>query len=278
MKKILAAGEGGQGVQSIVEILALSLHQQGKFVSYMPNFGVEQRGGVSLGFLQIDDKKISYPKFSLADIIIALSDRAIPAVANFIKDNTIFIYDSSSITDDNLKNLQGKFKNYLNIPAQKIANDQSFPKSANIIILGAILKYIEGLDPQKVKTVMSQKFAKYLTKNPQIADQNNRAFNFGLEFSKNPTNQEFRGKEKKEIQNVFEDEKKSWQRIPEYCKSCGLCLVRCPECALTYSNDLNFLGTPMPQNDLEKCTACGICQKVCPEGALIVKTKTPPPA
>ena len=46
--KIVLAGEGGQGVQSIAKILVEAGYEAGKQVLYIPNFGVEQRGGVSV--------------------------------------------------------------------------------------------------------------------------------------------------------------------------------------------------------------------------------------
>jgi 2-oxoglutarate ferredoxin oxidoreductase subunit gamma len=49
--KIALAGEGGQGVQSIAEILAEAANEGGKNALYIPNFGVEQRGGVSIAFV-----------------------------------------------------------------------------------------------------------------------------------------------------------------------------------------------------------------------------------
>jgi NAD-dependent dihydropyrimidine dehydrogenase PreA subunit len=32
--------------------------------------------------------------------------------------------------------------------------------------------------------------------------------------------------------------------------------------------DLNFLGTQMPEVDIEKCIACGKCMEICPDGAI----------
>ncbi|PIU02197.1 ketoisovalerate oxidoreductase, partial [Candidatus Shapirobacteria bacterium CG09_land_8_20_14_0_10_49_15] len=52
--KIIFAGEGGQGVQVIAEILAKAAFWDGQPSLYIPNFGVEQRGGVSLAFVVID--------------------------------------------------------------------------------------------------------------------------------------------------------------------------------------------------------------------------------
>ena len=61
--KIALAGEGGQGVQVIANILAEAANAEGKEAIYIPNFGVEQRG-VSIAYVQIDDKRIGSPKFS----------------------------------------------------------------------------------------------------------------------------------------------------------------------------------------------------------------------
>ena len=44
---------------------------------YIPNFGVEQRGGVSVAYVQIGNDAIGAPKFEIGDIVVALSERAI---------------------------------------------------------------------------------------------------------------------------------------------------------------------------------------------------------
>ena len=97
--KILLAGEGGQGIQSIAEILAEAANSEGKEALYIPNFGVEQRGGISMAYLQITESgnKIGAPKFELADILIALSPRAIARTSHHAGKDTIYIYDNSLI-------------------------------------------------------------------------------------------------------------------------------------------------------------------------------------
>jgi 2-oxoglutarate ferredoxin oxidoreductase subunit gamma len=60
--------------------------------------GVEQRGGVSIAFCQIADELIGEPRFSKADIVIMLSDRAIDRCATYVDENTTVIYDSSVCT------------------------------------------------------------------------------------------------------------------------------------------------------------------------------------
>lgn len=97
--KILLAGEGGQGIQSVAEILAEAANREGKEVLYIPNFGVEQRGGTSVAYLQITEngERIGAPKFEVADILIALSSRAIARTRQHAGKDTVYIFDNSLI-------------------------------------------------------------------------------------------------------------------------------------------------------------------------------------
>nr|WP_092068806.1 2-oxoacid:acceptor oxidoreductase family protein [Dendrosporobacter quercicolus]NSL47234.1 2-oxoacid:acceptor oxidoreductase family protein [Dendrosporobacter quercicolus DSM 1736]SDL81620.1 Pyruvate:ferredoxin oxidoreductase, gamma subunit [Dendrosporobacter quercicolus] len=108
--KIALAGEGGQGVQSIAEILAEAANEEGKNALYIPNFGVEQRGGVSIAYVQISEGAIGAPKFIKADILIPLSPRAVKRTTDHAGPDTIYIYDNSLIQEgevhDNIVGMQ----------------------------------------------------------------------------------------------------------------------------------------------------------------------------
>ena len=73
-KRIIVAGEGGQGIQVVGEILAAAAYHAGLEALYIPNFGVEQRGGAST-FVQVSDAP-SELRSSDADIMAVLSRRA----------------------------------------------------------------------------------------------------------------------------------------------------------------------------------------------------------
>ena len=267
--RILIAGEGGQGVQIIAEILARVGEKIGKNVSYMPSFGVEQRGGASKAFLQISDKTIPYPKFLSAEIIVAMSNRAVRVLEKYFSEQTIFIFDCSNIEDEYLVKIRSKITKFLSIPARDYANKNLTTGATNMIFLGALLNFLSEISVEEVKNALRDKLAN----KPEWLEIDLKAMSWGLEFAKSGQGQEFKGLAKREIQRKFTDEKKTWERLPEYCKGCGLCIARCPAKALSFSNDLNFLGTPMPQVDIQKCTACGLCQKTCPDGAIRIESK-----
>lgn len=146
MIKILISGEGGQGVQVIAEILAKAAFLENKNVLYIPNFGVEQRGGVSLAFVTIDNKKIVYPKFEKADILAILSERSRKRVENYFGKKTCLIL-GPAIT-----------KKTINVPI----------KAWNIFVLGQINKKGKIVKKENLIKAMEERFFKQFIKNPQL--------------------------------------------------------------------------------------------------------------
>src|SRR3972149_2770252 len=267
--KIILAGEGGQGVQTVAKVLALSAQKTTKNVSYLPSFGVEQRGGVSLAFIQISSGQIPYPRFAKADMMAVFCGRAIGAIKNYLQESTIFIYDNSAISEKNLAKVKNIVKNYLAIPAQKIAQEKYSVKAANMLFLGALLSHLKEISFQEIEKQVLKELEDKIAKKPEIKEMNLGALKEGLRLAQNfdSARQPFEGTVEKDIRREFKNEKVTWTRFPEYCKGCGLCLVRCPVQALKFSDETGFLGTPLPVVDLDKCTACGNCQRICPDGA-----------
>ncbi|EKE07213.1 MAG: hypothetical protein ACD_18C00157G0006, partial [uncultured bacterium] len=116
--KILLAGDGGQGVQTIAKIVSECFFVKNFEVSSIPNYGLEQRGGVSLSFIQVSDKKIFYPKFAKADFLLLMSDQARERTLEHVSDDTEII----------------DFKNYQEI----ILQNKISRSSLNIFFLGVV--------------------------------------------------------------------------------------------------------------------------------------------
>jgi len=106
--KILFAGEGGQGIQTAAQVLAKAAFKEGKNVLYIPNFGVEQRGGASIAFLVIDERPVVYPKFEKADILVILSERIKARVERYQGSETILISEKDNLSA--LKKILGTTK------------------------------------------------------------------------------------------------------------------------------------------------------------------------
>ena len=91
--KILLAGDGGQGVQTVADLICRTAFKKNYQVSHIPNYGLEQRGGVSLAFIQISDEKIGYPKFSVPNILVVMSDQARERVKQYSSEILLDIKD-----------------------------------------------------------------------------------------------------------------------------------------------------------------------------------------
>lgn len=140
--KILLSGDGGQGIQLMSDLICRSAIEQGFFVSHIPNYGLEQRGGVSLAFIQISDSEIAYPKFSKPDVKVVLSEQARERTVN---------YGYSDIKILDIKNFENQLQE------QKI-----LVQSRNIFFLGLLVKMLEEkgvLKREKVFEMLEKKLS-----------------------------------------------------------------------------------------------------------------------
>lgn len=177
LTRIVLAGEGGQGVQTVAEILAEAANEEGKQALYIPNFGVEQRGGVSVAYVQISDSQIGSPKFQTGDIVVALSDRAVQRTQKYVGPETTFVYDST------IQGLEGELpKNageVLPIPAIEVAKKEFHPRVFNIIILGAVVSASRVISLEQAKAAIEKRLGYKFEKQPELRDFNYRALERG---------------------------------------------------------------------------------------------------
>ncbi|HYH02717.1 MAG TPA: 2-oxoacid:acceptor oxidoreductase family protein [Bacillota bacterium] len=211
-QKIVLAGEGGQGVQLVGELLAETAYISNLESIYIPNFGVEQRGGVSIAFVQISQTPIGAPKFQKADLLVVLSPRSVERTKGYIKNDTFYLYDSSQIKtpgiSDQAIGIQGYetvapegfsamtgtepgpaispektgFSKPLGIPAAEIAKAELNPRVFNIIILGAIVGLLKSLNPEKVMDAIRRKLGGKFKEKPELEELNLRAFHKGMQL------------------------------------------------------------------------------------------------
>lgn len=161
---LLFAGEGGQGVQSAAQILAQALFEQGLKVIYIPNFGVEQRGGVSLAFLVVDRQEVSYPKFDLADILAIFSDRSLERVKQYAAAKTKLV-------------LTPAVSKKIKIGGQKFwVGDQFNHRFWNVVVLGKVACLTGLVSKDDLKRAMEKRFTRLFVQNPKLKKLDFEAF------------------------------------------------------------------------------------------------------
>lgn len=177
--RIIISGEGGQGVLSIAKIMAYAAWTQGKHSLYVPYFSTEKRGGVSMAFAQIGEDPIPFPKFRKADLWVALSQRAVDRMYDYLKDDTVIIANSFLVKDTSRID---KWKPRM-IDAATIAKEQlQKPRTFNMVIMGAMLKFVPGLSKEGFGKALEKTFHKKYEKDPELKALNEKAFGIGYDL------------------------------------------------------------------------------------------------
>src|SRR3989339_1804502 len=164
--KILLSGDGGQGIQLLADIICVASFQNNLHVSFIPNYGLEQRGGVSLAYIKISDKEIGYPRFTNPDILLIMSDQARERTMSLrggtTKQSPLKIEERGIVILD--------AENYKEI----LLKENILPKSYNIFFLGMIAKLLEEKNICKTEQIFKLLEKKLSVKSGW--DENKRAF------------------------------------------------------------------------------------------------------
>lgn len=245
--KILIAGEGGQGIQQLAQIIAECAYNQNLNSLYMPHYGVEMRMGISIAYIQIGGEA-GYPKFSQADILAILSSRDIKTSLSFSSRESIVINGIELI--NNLR------QESINL------------RSLNMLVLGVIVKELKNYNIQIDINLVKNKIREKFSASKNFSD-NLKAFDLGLNLNSKDYFKNFKNDKFVPQAITVKDNKKSHTVFTDLCKGCGLCIQKCPKSALKFSKDkINFISQPIPEVDIEKCIGCGICQNICPDSAI----------
>lgn len=177
--RIVISGEGGQGVLSIAKIIATAAWMQGRTATYMPFFGTEKRGGISIGYAQIGEEPITVPKFEKADLCVALSQRAVARLMRYLKDDSVIVVNSFLVKD--LTDI-AKWKPH-SIDAASIAREQlKKPRTFNMVIMGAMLKHIPGMSEEGFEKALEKAFKSKYEKDPALRELNAKAVSIGYQL------------------------------------------------------------------------------------------------
>jgi 2-oxoglutarate ferredoxin oxidoreductase subunit gamma len=134
--KTIFAGFGGQGVLSMGLNLAQAAMLEGKYVTYLPSYGAEVRGGTANCTVAVSDEEIASPVASSPEFIVAMNQPSMIRFQNQIESGGLFFVNSSLIEAEFTR---GDI-DVVEIPANSIAEELGSQRSANMVMLGAFTK------------------------------------------------------------------------------------------------------------------------------------------
>jgi 2-oxoglutarate ferredoxin oxidoreductase subunit gamma len=175
----VVAGFGGQGVLVIGNLLAYAAMIEGKYVTYLPVYGVEMRGGTANCTVVISSHQIGSPVVGRPHAAMVMNLPSLIKYEPLILPKGLLFINSSLIEP---KRTYRKDIENLSIPVNEIAIDNGNPKLANMVALGAF--------NQKTKLVQMVSLFESLEKvlderYRHLIPSNIKAIEIGAEFVRN---------------------------------------------------------------------------------------------
>jgi 2-oxoisovalerate ferredoxin oxidoreductase beta subunit len=174
-QRLKIAGFGGQGLLFLGRLLADAGMQQGLCVSWLPSYGPEMRGGTANCHVNISTDEISSPLVSAPTVLIAMNKPSLDKFESEVVTGGLILYDSSLIDHPPTR---GDVET-LALPATEIADKLGSAKSANMVVLGALLGKTNLLEKDAVLDVV-----RAVTKKPELLDLNIKAVEAGYKFAR----------------------------------------------------------------------------------------------
>jgi 2-oxoglutarate ferredoxin oxidoreductase subunit gamma len=178
LQEIILAGFGGQGVMSMGQLLAYAGMYEEKYVSWIPSYGPEMRGGTANCAVTISDSPISSPLVSEPNTLIVLNNPSLEKFEKGIQPKGLLLLNSSLIdVEPHRKDLT-----LLKIPADGLANEKfGNSRVANMIILGAFLELTQAVSVESVEKALKKVLPDY---RHQLIPLNREALEFGKDLGK----------------------------------------------------------------------------------------------
>ncbi len=169
---VLISGSGGQGIVSAGILLAQSAVEVGLHATFLPEYGPEQRGGSAKCTVILCDSAIVSPLPKQCMHLIAMNEQSFKKFGNQLKvGGNLFLNTNRVVSPVTREDVR-----IVSIPAEDIALEIGNIKTANIVMIGALLGATQLMEPKAYLASLAEKFA---DKNPDIMRQNTLAMERG---------------------------------------------------------------------------------------------------
>lgn len=172
--KTVFAGFGGQGVLSIGLSIAEAAMREGRYVTYLPSYGAEVRGGTANCTVAISDEEIASPVASSPEFLVAMNQPSLLRFQNQVDSGGIILVNSSLIE---VEILRGDVE-VIKVPANKTAEDMGSARSANMVMLGAFARTSNLVSIDTLLEVLKSTMGK----KAKLFDSNKKAMLTGYEL------------------------------------------------------------------------------------------------
>jgi 2-oxoglutarate ferredoxin oxidoreductase subunit gamma len=154
-EEIFCAGFGGQGIMFMGKLLAQAGLAAGKYVTWMPSYGAEVRGGAAYSMVKISDAEIASPLVANPTILIAMNKPSLVKYEGKLNEGAMLLANTSLI--DNIQKIKGVTT--VKVPMTGIASRLGETKCTNMVAIGAMLKKSKVISMRNVVNALKEAFA-----------------------------------------------------------------------------------------------------------------------
>jgi 2-oxoglutarate ferredoxin oxidoreductase subunit gamma len=133
---IFFAGFGGQGIILAGRLVCLAAMQEGRHVSHIPSYGAEMRGGTANCSVVVSDEEIASPLVPRPDTCLVMNTPSLLKFQQIVRPGGLLIWNESLI---DVKPDRADIE-IVAVRANEIAEEAGSYRSANMVMLGALLK------------------------------------------------------------------------------------------------------------------------------------------
>ena len=168
--KLFFAGSGGQGVLTMGQMLTYAAMYADMNATWLPSYGPEMRGGTANCTVVISpDKPVSCPLIYEADDVVVMNLPSLIKFESLVKPGGNLFVNSSMIeqkaTRDDI--------NVFYVPANDIAMKLGNPRTANVVMLGAMVLQAPVVPVEMIYKIMEKTFS---GRKAHLLDINKTAF------------------------------------------------------------------------------------------------------
>lgn len=154
LNKIVFSGFGGQGVLLAGYALAYAAMSEDKYVTYLPSYGAEQRGGTANCTISISDEEIASPVASSPNFAVIMNQPSLIRFRNQVAAAGTLLLNSTLVSGT----VERDDVYIFHIPATKMAEDMGSIKITNMVILGGFLGITDYVKLNSVLNILKEIF------------------------------------------------------------------------------------------------------------------------